>query len=338
VSRNPVVRKLFTSLSLLALVYGAGVTGYMVLERWDFQDASFMTVITLATVGYGETRPLSPAGRWFTMALILGGMCTLLYALSSITAFVVEGELRDLLRRTRMEKEIAKLSNHFIICGAGRVGLVILKELLRTGNRAVLVDQDVAEVHEWGERHGGVLALQGDPTDDETLQLAGVERARGLLAALDSDKDNLFVVLSARGMNKDLRIVARADEEATRDKLLRAGADTAVLTQNIGGMRMASEMIRPTVVNFLDTMLREKESTLRVEEAVITQGSDLDGQKLQDADIRRRTGALLVAVRRPDGGYEFNPPSEREFRTGEVLVVIGDPGQLKALRKIAGLE
>ena len=334
--KNPTIRKVIISFALLAAVYGIGVLGYTLLEEWRFQDASFMTVITLATVGYGETRPLSPAGRWFTTFLILGGMSTLLYALSSITAFVVEGQLKDLLRRTRMEKDISKLRDHFIICGAQRVGLVILKELLRTGYPVVIVDHDVAEALEWGERHGGVLALQGDPSDDEVLDRAGVLRARGLLAALESDKDNVFVVLSARGVNKDLRIVARAHEETSRDKLLRAGADTVVLTQNIGGMRMASEMIRPTVVNFLDTMLREKESTLRVEEATVQQGAAVEGKTLADAAIRRKTGALLVAIRKPDGTFEFNPPPDREVLAGEVLVALGNPEQVKGLREMAG--
>jgi voltage-gated potassium channel len=335
VDNHPTIRKLVTSILLLVAVYGIGVAGYMVLEHWRFQDASFMTVITLATVGYGETKPLTQAGRWFTTILILGGMSTLLYALSSITAFVVEGQLKDLLRRTRMEKEISKLKDHFIVCGAQRVGLVVLKELMRTGNRAVIVDHDVGEALEWGERHGGVLALQGDPSDDEVLERAGVARARGLLAALETDKDNVIVVLTARGLNKDLRIVARAHEESTREKLLRAGADTAVLTQNIGGMRMASEMIRPTVVNFLDTMLREKETALRVEEATIRNGSPLEGQSLEEASLGKRTGVLVVAIRRPDGAFEFNPPEDRGLLEGEVLVAMGTPEQVRALRKLA---
>lgn len=333
---NPAVRKLISSLFLLIAVYGIGVVGYMTLEHWRFQDASFMTVITLATVGYGETRPLSPAGRWFTTVLILGGMSTLLYALTSITAFVVEGQLKDLLRRTRMEKEISKLRDHYIICGAQRVGLVILKELMRTGNQVVIVDHDVGEALEWGERHGGVLALQGDPSDDEVLERAGVTRARGLLAALETDKDNVIVVLSARGLNKDLRIVARAHEEATREKLLRAGADTAVLTQNIGGMRMASEMIRPTVVGFLDTMLREKDTTLRVEEAPVLKGSSVEGKTLEEASLGRRTGVLVVAVRRTDGAFAFNPPRDHRLLEGEVVVVMGTPEQTRDLRKLAG--
>jgi voltage-gated potassium channel len=334
--RNPALKKLFTSLGLLVAIYAVGVSGYMFLEGWPFQDASYMTVITVATVGYGETRPLTPTGRWFTTALILGGMGTLLYALSSITAFVVEGELKEFLRRTRMEKVIAKLSGHFIICGGGRVGVRILKELARTGQELVVVDQNLSQVKEWGERFPKVFLLEGDATTDETLEKAGVHRARGLLAALGSDKDNLFVVLSARGMNKDLRIVTRADEETSRDKLLRAGADSVVLPHTIGGMRMASEMIRPAVVSFLDTMLREKDSTLRVEEAPVAASSHLDGRQIEEGEVSRRTGALLVAIRKPDGSFEFNPPGGREIRAGEVLVAIGNPQQIAALRKLAG--
>jgi len=178
--------------------------------------------------------------------------------------------------------------------------------------------------------------LEGDATTDEALEKAGVRKARGLLSAMGSDKDNLFVVLSAREMNKGLRIVTRADEETSRDKLLRAGADSVVLPHTIGGMRMASEMIRPAVVNFLDLMLRDKDTTLRVEEATVARGSHLDGKPLEEGEISRRTGALLVAVRKPDDTFEFNPPRGRKFCAGEVLVAIGNPDQIKSLRKLAG--
>lgn len=333
---HPALRKLLTSLGLLAAVYALGVAGYMLIEGWDFQDASYMTVITVATVGYGEVRPLDHAGRWFTTGLIFGGMGTLLYALSSVTAFVVEGELREFLRRTKMEKEIAKLSRHFVICGAGRVGTRIMKELAKTGHDLVVVDQDLSHLRDWHERYPKVLMLEGDATTDEALEKAGVQRASGLLAALGSDKDNLFVVLSAREMNKELRIVTRADEETSREKLLRAGADSVVLPHTIGGMRMASEMIRPTVVSFLDIMLRDKDTTLRVEEALVGPGSHLDGRSVEEGEISKRTGALLVALRKPDGSFEFNPPRERRFKAGEVLVAIGDPRQVSALRQLAG--
>ncbi len=331
-----ILRRLALPLSLLAVVYAAGVAGYMILQGWDFQDASYMTVITVATVGYGETRPLDPLGRWFTTALILGGMGTILYAVSSVTAFFVEGELRTLLRRGKMDKAISRLSDHHIICGAGRVGSVILAELLRTGQKAVVVDRDMHLLEEEFQGNSGLLTVEGDATHDSVLERAGIERAKGLLAALSEDKDNLFVVLSARSMNPGLRIIARADEESTRDKLLKAGADAVVFPHTIGGLRMASEMLRPNVVTFLDQMLRWGDGSLRVEEAEIREGSPLLERTLAEADLSGRTGALVVALRSRGGEFLFNPPKDRRLASGDVLVVLADQAQRRALLQLAG--
>lgn len=338
--RNPALSKLYLSLGLLLLVYAAGVAGYMALEGWSFQDASFMTVITVATVGFGEVRPLDGAGRWFTTALILGGMGTILYGVSNLTAFVVEGELRQLLRRTKMRKRIEKLEGHYIVCGQGRVGQVIYDELRKTGRQAVLVMPAPTETVEQAEAEAesDLLLLHGEAARDEVLEAAGVRRAAGLLAALHDDKDNLFVVLTARALNSSLRIIARADEESSRSKLQRAGADSVILTHAIGGMRMVSEMIRPTVVDFLDTMLRVKDSTLRVEEAQVQASSDLDGATVEEADLSERAGVVLVALRHPDRSFEFNPDRKRKLSAGEVLVVIGEKDEVRKLRKLAGME
>ena len=336
--KNAALKKLALALGLLVLVYAVGVAGYMVLEGWSFQDASFMTVITLATVGYGEVHPLDAPGRWFTVVLILGGMGTLLYGVSTLTAFVVEGELRDLLWRTKMSKQIEKLAGHYIVCGAGRVGEYILEELEATGRALVLVEKNLAHLADRFKGSSTVLMLEGDPTSDEVLQEAGILRAKGLFAALGTDKDNLFVVLSARGLNPQLRIVARADDEETRPKLMRAGADAVICTSSIGGLRMASEMVRPAVVTFLDEMRSDRESVLRVEEALCRRGSHLDGKSLREAEVARRTGALVVALRRGGKGYEFNPPADRTIQPEDVLVVIGTREQMEALRKLAGEE
>jgi voltage-gated potassium channel len=338
--RNPALNKLYLSLGLLLLVYAAGVGGYMALEGWSFQDASFMTVITVATVGFGEVRPLDAEGRWFTTLLILGGMGTILYGVSNLTAFVVEGELRQLLRRTKMLKRIHKLEGHYIVCGNGRVGQVIYDELRKTGRQAVLVFPPPADsvAQAEAEAEGNLLLVYGDATRDEILEAAGVRRAAGLLAALHDDKDNLFVVLTARALNPALRIVARADEESSRDKLQRAGADNVVLTHTIGGMRMVSEMIRPTVVDFLDTMLRAKDTTFRVEEAQVMPSSDLDGLTVEEADLSERVGVVLVALRHPERTFEFNPDRKRRFSPGDVLVVIGEADAARKLRKLAGGE
>lgn len=328
-----ILERLLTPFGLLVAVYLGGVAGYMALEGWNFEDASYMTVITVATVGFGETHPLSPVGRWFTIALILGGMGTMLYAVSSLTAFIVEGELAQLLRRGKMDKAIARLEGHFVICGAGRVGSVILRELRAGGYKTVVVDRDLRGLEEaFGPDHG-LLAVEGDATHDAVLERAGIRRARGLLAALAEDKDNLFVVLSARSMNPALRIVARADEESTRDKLLKAGADAVVFPHTIGGLRMASEMLRPAVVTFLDQMLRWGDGSLRVEEAAVAEGSPLAGKSLSACDIPGRTGALVVALKSGDR-FLFNPPLDRTLSAGDVLVVIADRAQREALQRL----
>ena len=334
--RNPALKKLSLALGLLFAVYAVGVVGYMLIEGWGFQDASFMTVITVATVGYGEVQKLDEAGRWFTVALILGGMGVILYGVSSLTAFIVEGELGDYLRRNKMEKQIEKVSGHYILCGAGRVGTCIMAELAKMGHRTVVVDQDLSHLSEWRERHPEILTLQGDATSDAVLETAGIRRAAGLLASLHADKDNLFIVLSARALNPDLRIVARADEESSQDKLLRAGADSVVFPHLIGGMRMASQMVRPNVVNFLDTMLRERDGSLRVEEVRLAPGAPAEGKSVAEADLPGKTGVLLVALRHPDRRFEFNPPRDHALEAGMVLVVMGDRAQLDALRRETG--
>lgn len=329
---NPAVKKLLLTLSLLVLVYAGGVAGYMAIEGWGFEDATFMTIITVAGVGYGEVHPLSSPGRWFTVVLIMCGVSVIVYGVSTLTAFIVEGELGDFLRRTKMEKQISKMSGHHILCGAGRVGVCILAELVKTGHEVVVIEQDEEKVKEWRERHPEALVMRGDATSDAVLESAGIRKAAGLLASLSADKDNLFIVLSARALNPDLRIVARADEESSRDKLLRAGADSVVFPHLIGGMRMASEMIRPNVVSFLDTMLRERDGTLRVEEVVVADGSELVGMTLAKADIPGKTGALLMAVRHHDRRFEFNPSPDHRLSVGDTLVVMGDRAQLATLR------
>ncbi len=333
--RHPAMRKVLIGVGGLVLVYLVGTAGYMALEGWDFTDASYMTVITLATVGYGETHPLGPHGRWFTMGLILGGMGVLIYGVTSLTAFVVEGDLRDLLRRTRMDKHIEKLSGHFVLCGAGRVGRNIAGELCRLGYDVVVVDRNPDHLTQLEALPERPLFLQGDATDDHTLEQAGVRRAAGFVAALATDSDNLYVVLSVRQMNPDIRIIARVNEEEVAPKMARAGADKTVCPSHIGGLRMASELIRPAVVDFLDTMLREREGRLRVEEAPVRAGAALDGVTLAQAQIPRKTGCVVVALRRPEGDFAFNPQADARLSAGDVLIAIGEVEQVRTLKALA---
>lgn len=322
-------RKLLYIIGLLFFITTAGSLGYHLIEGWPFFDALYMTIITLATVGYGETHPLSPAGRTFTMFLIMGGMGFILYSITEATAFLVEGEMSGYLRRRRMNTAISKLSGHFILCGYGLKGHHILDELVRTRRKCVVVENNSEKVRKLLERN--VLVVEGDATDDATLKAAGIERAAGLVAALPTDKDNLFVVITARGLNKTMRIVAKVDDLGAREKFIRSGADSVVSANFIGGMRMASELIRPDTVTFLDSMLRDQ-SDLRVEDVRVAPSSMYAGKKLKECVPLHNSHVLLFSVKHGDG-YEFNPSPDTVIHAGDTLVVIGYPEQVSTVRE-----
>jgi voltage-gated potassium channel len=237
-------------LAILRGILASGTLGYMLVEGWSPLDALYMTVITLATVGYGETHPLSPVGRIYTIALILIGLGVVGYGLSTVVAFLVEGQLTGILERRKMERKIRSLRDHVILVGAGETGKHIAEELLNTGTPFVVIERDPAQVGAL-ERLGKVLYINGDATESGVLREARIESARGLISSAPSDKDNLFVILTARELNSALRIVSRVIAEGSRHKLLKAGADAVVSSNLIGGLRMASEMLRPHVVSFL---------------------------------------------------------------------------------------
>jgi len=318
-------------LGLLGLILFAGMLGYHFLEHWPLFDALYMTVITLATVGYGETHPLSTPGRVFTIFLIMGGMGIILYGVSEITQFIVEGGIGGIFRRRKMERVIRRIASHYIICGAGNNGQYVLEELIRTKRKVVVVEKDSKKVHELISRE--IPTVEGDASDDRVLREAGIERAAGLVTSLPEDKDNLFVVITARGLNPSLRIVAKLDNVGVRDKFLRSGADSAVSASYIGGLRMASELVRPETTTFLDTMLRD-DSALRVDQAQIGKNSSCVGKKIGDCDAITSAGVVLVSMKQGDeaGKYIFNPPSDTVLGVGDTLVVIGTAERVSALR------
>lgn len=325
------VRRAYQLSGLLLFILCAGVLGYHYIEGWSLFDSLYMTVITLATVGYGETHPLTITGRAFTIFLILGGMSIIFYALTEITTFVVEGEMTGIIRRRRMNRQISKLKNHYILCGAGRSGSHVLDELRKTGRNCVVIEKDPVKVrHLLNEQ---VPVIEGEATEDHVLKSAGIARATGLVSALPSDKDNLFVVITARGLNPSLRIVSKVEEIAARDKFLRSGADTAVSANFIGGMRMASELIRPATVSFLDSMLYGTPS-LRVDEVTIPPTSKYVGATLSKCEAVRLSGVVLVSLKDDSkAGFRFNPPPETRLKSGDTLIVVGDRTQIDLLRK-----
>lgn len=337
-----IYRRLGRGLLLLLAVLVAGMVGYRWIglsagHDWNWWDCLYMTVITVASVGYTEVFPVRdiPGAEGFTVAIILLGAGAMVYASSVLVALFVEEDLRHALRRERMRKAIQKMKDHIIVCGTGSTGITVVRELRATKRPFVVVERDAERLARLEAEFGKdqVLYVQGDATEDDVLVKAGVERAMGLVAALPTDKDNLFVTVSARQLNPNLRIVARAVEAGTAPKLLKAGAHRVVSPNAIGGMRMVSELIRPTVVEFLDKMLRDRERNLRIEEVPVPPDSPLVGQPLRQAPIRRITQLLVIAAWEPEPDrYTYNPGPDYVLTAGVVLIVLGEVDDVIKLR------
>lgn len=331
-----VQKKLIIIAILLATVFLYGILGYMFIEGWKFLDSAYMTMISLFTVGYGETNPLSSKGRIFTMSLLVMGIGTLAYGMSTVTAFLVEGQFSEAFRRKRMEKQIEKLQSHYIVCGLGDVGMHVIDELIKTKSDFVVIELDMGRIEKLLVSYPELLYLQGNATSDEVLIKAGVERAKGLVSALPSDSENLFLVLSAKELNTKLRIVSRAADPASSEKIKKAGAESVVLPEMIGGLRIASLILRPNVVSFLDIMLRQTGGTVRFGEVVVNEGSELAGATLAQAQIPQRTGLVIIAIREAeDKSFIYNPKADIKLNINDALVVIGTPEQVATLQKIA---
>jgi voltage-gated potassium channel len=335
-------RKIYISLILFAAVFLIGVVGFKIFggPEVSLLDCVYMTAITISTIGYGEVVDLSgsPGGRVFNILFIILSLGTIAFAVSSITAFIVEGELKNLLGRRRMEKDIARLKDHYIVCGSDETAQTVIRELLLTQRDFVVVEPAKEKIDKPGAL-GNFLYVVGDPAEDAVLQKAGIDKAKGILLSLPTDEANLFVTITARTLNPKARIIAKGIDLKSHDKMRRAGADSVVSPSFIGGMRMVSDMVRPAVVTFLDKMLYDKEHVMRVEEVEVGKGSPLAGKTLQESAVRERTKALLVAVRKAGTkDYEFNPSSDRLVQENDVLIFIGSPEMLKEFRELAAGE
>ena len=322
-------RRLRLGLAALAAVLVAGTAGYVALG-FPLLDAMYQTVTTVTTVGFREVQPLSDAGQVFTMGLILVGVATALYTFSTFMGALIEGQVRALLGRRKMERQIARKSDHVIVCGYGRVGRSIAEYLGHAGEDVVVVDRN--------PEHVATLpfpVVVGEATEDRTLREAGIERARVLVTALTTDADNLFVTLSGRAMRPDLFIVARARIDESEGKLVHAGANRVVNPQSIGGKRMAAFVLQPHVAEFLDVVMHDGSLEFRLEEIPVPGGSALAGASLRDAHIRDHTGALILAMRDGDGTFTTNPSPETVLCAGQILIAIGTETQLAALAEAA---
>jgi voltage-gated potassium channel len=328
--------KVATALLLLTVVTGTFAIHAMGGGRWTWFQALFHVVITLSTVGYGELPGMESMAhaRALTMVLIVTGTGSVVYFASVVTALVVEGDLRDLFKRNRMRKAIDRLSGHVIVCGAGRTGSQVISELRLTQTPFVAVDVHEDALRALHRENPDLLYLVGDAAEDSTLRDAGVDRAFGIVAALSTDPENLYITLSARGLNPALRIIAKAVEASAEPKLRKAGADKVVSTNRIGGMRLASEMIRPNVTEFLDVMLRDPKHVLRIEEATVTPGSVVANRTLGEASLRKICDVLVVAIRAADGTHRFNPGADEVLTPGSTLIVLGERGEVAKLREV----
>lgn len=325
--------RLFAGAAYMIGVTAVGTVGFHVIDpAAGWVRAFFMTAITLTTVGFGHEVELATSGAFiFTAVLILLGMGGVAYFVTTATAFVLEGQLGHVFRRRRMEKELARLDRHLIVCGSGQTALYTVRELVSVRRPVVMVVERAEDMSQFTDVLEGVPAVVGDPSKDEILLLAGIQRARGLVAAMESDKENLVITLAARQLNPDIRIVTRTGDVEGEERLRKVGADAVVSPNFIGGLRMASELIRPTVVTFLDTMLRSRDLNLRIDEVMIPEGSPAVGRPLNTLGLDRTPGALLLAERSPDGTWLYNPSRSRPVTPGVTLIFLGSPHDAKAL-------
>ncbi|MDX2441122.1 MAG: potassium channel protein, partial [Desulfobacterales bacterium] len=294
----------------------------------------YMTVISLTTVGFGEVIEVTgnvPA-EIFTMLLIIFGMGIILYGISTVTALIIEGELSGILRKKKMFKRISKMKNHYIVCGGGETGRPVIEELTKNKEPFVLIEQDQENIQRC-KSVTDLLYVEGDATDDENLVAAGIENAAGIIITLPSDKDTLYVTMTARMLNKKMRIVSRMINQKLLPKLKMAGANSVVSPNTIGALRMASEMIRPTVVDFLDRMLRSKQGNLRIHQIIVSENSSIAGKNLHESGLKAKFNLLILAVRHDNGEIKFNPPASQVLTSGMTLITMGDVDDIARARK-----
>lgn len=310
-----------------------GMVGYHALEGWSWFDGLYMTVITLATIGYGEIHPLTPAGRVFTIVLIIIGVTVFGFLVSILTQAVVENQIAEALGRRRLFKDINQLKDHYILCGAGRVGMRIIDELRRKGVDYIVIERDEVVAEKLLTR--GSLVLIGDATDEAVLEGARVRTAKALITAASTDAENVYIVLTARGMNPDIYIVTRANDFAAERQLKRAGADKVVSPVLIGSHRMAQAALTPAVADFIELTTMTESLDLNFEQVRISRGSQLDGKQIKDSRIRSEHNAMIVAITPLEGQMIFNPNGEQTLRAGDLLIAIGTRSGLAKLAEIA---
>jgi voltage-gated potassium channel len=325
-------KHLIVSFLLTFLIVSFGTAGYMVIEGWDILDALYMTVITMGTVGYNEVHEISKTGRLFTILLIFFGVGYFVYLAGVVVQFMVEGRMRAILGRRRLDKKIDRLTNHYIVCGYGRIGRVLYKNLQRKPLGLVVIEKNRELIPVMDEDK--VLYVCGDVSDEANLIKAGIKRAKGLVAVLATDADNVFLVLTARQLNPDIHIVARASRVESKSKLQAAGANNVESPYEMGGVSMAQRILRPTVTNFLDLAFTYKRKDIQMEEIPVSPSSALLNVMLKDSGIRQQFNLIIIAIKKSDDSMLFNPSFETVIKAGDTVIAVGEEANLKKLEDI----
>lgn len=324
--------RLLRVLLAIAVVLAAGTAGFATIADYPLFDAFYMTLMTITTVGYAEIHPLGHAGRVFNSFLIFFGVSTMFLAVGATTQTIIELELSQYFVKRRVRRMIDKLDDHFIICGFGRVGRGAANELQRAGVPFIVIDNQDDKVER--AMKSGMLAVLGDASRDENLRDLGISRAKGLIAALSSDADNLFLILSAKGLNPELIISARVSEEGSEQKFRRAGADSVFAPYDITGTRLAQAILRPHVATFLDFTTMGMGLNVSIEQVRVSEGSQCVSKSLEQIQLRRQVGVIVLAIRKAGGTMLFNPDADAEIAAGDFLIAMGDAAQLRQLEQL----
>ena len=322
-------RHLIFSLSISILIIAAGTIGYMMIEGWRFVDALYMTVITISTVGFKEVNQVGEGGRIFTMVLVFSGVGFTLYVAAAVVQFMVEGRIRIIMGRRRLNKKIDRLKNHYIVCGYGRIGRVLCRHLKRANIDVAVIEKDSGQIPVMDE--DGVLYIVGEATDENSLIKAGIERAKAVVAALATDTDNVFLVLTARQLVPELLIMARASQETAKIKLRAAGANYVESPYEMGAVSMAHRIIRPTVTSFLDLAFAHKRKDIQMEEIPVSNASELVNVQLKDSGIRQNYNLIIIAIKKADGNMLFNPSFEAVIAPNDTVIAVGEVDNLQKL-------
>jgi voltage-gated potassium channel len=320
------------SISLLFILIIIGIFGYKLIEKWKLLDSIYMTIITITTVGYGEIHSLSTNGKIFTIIFILSGVIILAYAIGSLSELIIEDEIRKIFGRRKLEKKIAKLKNHYIICGYGRMGKVICDELDEESVPFIVIEKDENVIDLIDSKN--FLYIKGDATLDEILIKAEIKRAKGLVAVTSSDAENLYITLTAKNINPRLKVIARTIEDGADVKLKMAGADMVFSLYQIGGMKMAQAILRPAVLNFIEIITQRKSMELLIEEVTVNNSSPLAGKTLRNSGIRQELGVIIIAIKKNSGEMLFNPIPDTLIEANDKLLALGEKKNLKKLERI----